>query len=266
MLTSTQSSNIKKIDFLVPELSSMNNYPKEIFYLGKKELLNKKKISIVGTRRPISYTKSLITEISSKLSSNDICIVSGAAMGTDAIAHSAAKSSNTIAVVANGLDIKYPAVNKKLILDIEQNGLVLSTYKEKEKARKYTFVHRNELVVALGDILIVSQADINSGTISSIDYALKMNKKVYTLAHRINDSLGTNKYVKEGLIEVIYDVEEFIKTIAPQHENSKLKDEFLEYCKVNSNYDDAVLKYQSKVFEYELEGKILVQNGSITVL
>lgn len=69
--------------------------------------------------------------MTSKLSSNNICIVSGAAMGVDSIAHAGAKSNNTIAVVANGLDIRYPSVNKNLIIDIENNGLILSTYKEK---------------------------------------------------------------------------------------------------------------------------------------
>ena len=165
-----------------------------------------------------------------------------------------------------GLDIKYPSINKTLITNIENEGLVISAYKDGEKARKYTFVHRNEIVVALGEVLIVSQADLNSGTISSIEYALKMNKKVYTLPHRINDSLGTNQYVKKGLIEVIYDIDEFIKTLNPNYQEDSKKDEFLNYCMQNPNYDMAVLKYQAKVFEYELEGKISVENGEIIVL
>ena len=143
--------------------------------------LNKRKISIVGTRRPNSYTKEFTYKLASKLSDANVCIVSGAAMGVDAIAHQGATSNNTIAVVANGLDIRYPSVNKNLIVDIEKNGLILSAYKENEKARNYTFVLRNEIVVALGEILIVTQADINSGTLSSVEYALKMGKKVYTL-------------------------------------------------------------------------------------
>ena len=254
-----------KIGFLIPELNSMKNYPKDIFYIGNTNLLKKKKVSIVGTRKPISYTKILINEISTKLSSCNIYVVSGAAMGTDAIVHKAASPKNTIAVVANGLDIKYPSINKKLIEEIEQQGLVISAYKAGEKPRKYTFVHRNEIVVALGDILIVSQADLNSGTISSIEYALKMNKKVYTLPHRINDSLGTNEYLKKGLIEVIYDVDSFIESLMPNYKKEILNDEFLEYCKNYPSYDEAVLKYQSKVFEYELEGKITIENSKIIV-
>lgn len=90
---------IKKIEFKIEELSSMKKYPNEIFYIGNTELLKRKKISIIGTRRPNSYTKEFTYKLSSKLSLNDICIVSGAAMGVDSIAHQGAKSNNTIAVV-----------------------------------------------------------------------------------------------------------------------------------------------------------------------
>lgn len=172
---------IQQIPFHILELDSMKKYPSELFYIGNTQLLKKRKISIVGTRRPNSYTKEFTHKLSSKLSNSGFCIVSGAALGVDAIAHNAAGFNNTIAVVANGLDIRYPSVNKNLISNIEKDGLMLSAYKEKEKARNYTFVLRNEIVVALGEVLIVTQADEKSGTLTSVEYALKMGKKVYTL-------------------------------------------------------------------------------------
>jgi len=257
---------IKKIDFKIDELSSMKNYPKDLYYIGNINLLNQKKVSIVGTRRPNSYTKEFTHKLASKLSNAGICIVSGAAMGVDALAHKASQNYNTIAVVANGLDIRYPSVNKTLIQNIEKNGLILSAYEEGNKARNYTFVHRNEIVVALGDILIVSEADIKSGSLTSVDYTLKMNKKVYTLPHRINESLGTQALVKKGLIEPIYDIDEFVENIAPKQIKTQIKDEFLEYCQNSPLYDEAVSKYNDKVFEYELMGKIEIRNGKIFVL
>lgn len=132
---------ISKINFEIDELTSMKKYPEELFYIGNLELLKRRKVSIIGTRRPNLYTKEFTYKLASKFCDAGICIVSGAAMGVDAIAHQGAKSNNTIAVVANGLDIRYPSVNKNLIIDIEKNGLILSAYKEKEKARNYTFVH-----------------------------------------------------------------------------------------------------------------------------
>ena len=102
--------------------------------------------------------------------------------------------------MANGLNIRYPAINEKLIKSIEEKGLVLSTYKDEQKARNYTFVQRNEIVVALGEILIVTQADLKSGTLSSIKYALEMGKEVYTIPHHINESLGTQDLLEKDLI------------------------------------------------------------------
>lgn len=54
-------------------------------------------------------------------------------MGVDSIAHSGAGLNNTIAVVANGLDIRYPSVNKNQIIEIEKNGLIISSFKEGKK-------------------------------------------------------------------------------------------------------------------------------------
>lgn len=256
---------ISNIDFKIDELSSMKKYPDELFYIGNTKLLKKKKISIVGTRRPNSYTKEFTYKLASKLSDAGICIVSGAAMGVDAIAHQGAKSNNTIAVVANGLDIRYPTINKNLIIDIERNGLILSSYKKCQSARNYTFVLRNEIVVALGEILIVTQADINSGTLTSIEYAIKMGKKVYTIPHRLNESLGTQNLVKQNLINVIYDIDEFIEKITGI-KNSSSEDEVLTFCKNNPTYEEAMNKFPNKIFEYELEGKIKIVNGKVQVI
>jgi DNA processing protein len=256
---------ISKIDFKIDELSSMKKYPDELFYIGNLELLKRKKISIIGTRRPNSYTKEFTYKLSSKFSDANICIVSGAAMGVDSIAHQGAKSNNTIAVVANGLDIRYPSVNRNLIIDIEKNGLIISAYKEKEKARNYTFVLRNEIVVALSDFLIVTEADLNSGSLTSVNYALKMGKKVYTLPHRINESLGTQELIKKGLVEVIYNIDEFIYNFSGL-KNVDVEDEVLIFCKKNPSYESAIAKYPNKIFEYELEGKIRIVNGKVIII
>ncbi len=253
---------ILKIDFKLDELLSMRKYPEGLFYIGN--LLKKRKISIIGSRRPNSYTKEFTYKLASKLSNVGICIISGAAMGVDAIAHQGAGTNNTIAVVANGLDIRYPSINKNLIIDIERNGLILSAYKEKEKAKNYTFVLRNEIVVALSELLIVTEADINSGSLTSVNYALKMGKDVYTLPHRINESLGTQELIKKGLIKVIYDIDEFIYNISGVR-NKLFEDEILKFCSLNPIYEEAYNKYPNKIFEYELEGKIRVENGKVYV-
>lgn len=253
----------KQFETKIDELKQMKNYPKQLFYKGDINLLKKRKVGIVGSRKPSSYTRLQTHKISSELAKRDIAIVSGAAIGVDAIAHTSCGSKNAIAVVANGLDIKYPAINKSLIESIEKEGLMLSAYEDGKKARNYTFVHRNEIVVALSEILIVTQADEKSGTLTSINYALAMGKEVFTIPHRLDESLGTQKLLEQGLIKPIYNLEKFLNRFG---EIKKEDDELFTYLNTNPTYDEAVLKYQDKIFELELEGKIQIQNGLITPL
>lgn len=163
--------------------------------------------------------------------------------------------------MANGLDIKYPAVNSKLISSIENEGLVLSMYQDTQKPRNYTFVQRNELVVALGEILIVTQADLNSGTLSSINYALKMGKEVYTIPHQIDDSLGTQKLLEKNLIKPIYNLENFVNNFGKikKSEDEKLSS----FLNTFPSYQDALRLYKDKIFQLELEGKIVIENGLV---
>lgn len=178
----------------------------------------------------------------------------------------AAGNNNTIAVVANGLDIKYPSVNKNQIIDIEKNGLMISSFKEGEKARNYTFVLRNEIAVALGEKLIVTEADIGSGSMTSVEFALKQNKEIFVLPHRINESLATNELIKKGLAKAIFDIDEFIESVVGVGLFKQNLDEILEYCKTSPLYDEALQKYPEKILEYELDGKIKIANGKIFLI
>ena len=243
----------------------MKKYPKELFYDGNLSLLDREKISIVGSRKPSKYSRMQIQNLASKLSKIGICIVSGGAMGIDAVAHNGAGSSNTISILPCGVDIRYPAVNKNLLNDIQKNGLLLSQFKDGDKSRSYTFVLRNELVVALGKVLVVGEADENSGTMRSVEFALSMGKDIYVLSQRIGESNGTNKLLLEGKAKAIYDVDSFINSVFP---NLKLNsqdnfDEFLHYCKTNPKYDDVLLKFPDRIFEAELNAEIEIINGRV---
>ena len=177
-----------KIDFTLPELESMKKYPDALYAKGDATLLNRPKVSIVGTRRPSAYTRQYTYDLAKALSRRGVCIVSGAAMGVDAIAHQGAGAENTIAVMANSLDIRYPSVNRVLIEEIENKGLTLSQFDPDFKVTAWSFVLRNEIVVALGEFLVVTEADADSGSMRIVEYALKMEKKIFVLPHHIGES------------------------------------------------------------------------------
>jgi len=247
----------------IVSLESMKNYPKKLFYKGNEGLLKRPKVSIVGSRRPSNYTRDFTYILAKALSLRGVCIVSGAAMGVDAIAHEGAGNNNTIAVVANGLDIRYPAVNKNLILEIEKNGLVLSQFNDGFRATGWSFVVRNELVVALGDILIVTEADLDSGSMRSVEYALKMDKQIYVLPHRLSDSLGTQKLLEEYNAIAITNIDSFVAIFGEAVESSIEKDDFFYFCQAFPTFDETLTKFGDRVYEAELDGHITIHNGIV---
>jgi len=254
---------IKKLEYKIAQLEDMKKYPQQIHYIGNTQLLKKRKVSIVGTRHPSQYTKIMTQKIASKLASMDICIVSGGAMGVDAIAHRASGVNNTIMVAGTGLDIRYPKINSKLIQEIEENALVISQFEKGSPSKRYNFPLRNELIVALGDILIVTQADLNSGTMRSVEYALGMKKEIYVLSHRVGESVGTNELLLNNKAKGIYDIDKFIEEYTGSKINTKELDEFLLYAQNNPKYDEAIKKYPSRVFEAELNGEIEIKEAII---
>ncbi|MBT5933905.1 DNA-processing protein DprA [Sulfurimonas sp.] len=255
---------IEEVNFHIGECESMKKYPTKLFYIGNTKLLTNKKISIIGSRKPNQYARHKTQELAQKLSNAGVCIVSGGAIGVDAISHKAAGSSNTILVSATGLDKRYPAINSTLIAEVERNGLVMSQFEKGSPSTKYNFVLRNELVVALGDVLVVTYADLNSGSMRSVEYALKMGKEIYVLAHRIGESAATNKLLEEGKAKAIYDIDTFVSMFGKSSIMvNKSSDDFLEFCKTNPTYDEALAKFPSRVFEAELSGEIDVRNARI---
>ncbi len=251
----------------IKELASMKKYPQNLSYSGDLKLLKKTKISIVGTRKPSKYTREFTQKLASTLSKHNICVVSGGAMGVDATAHLGAGSSNTISVLPCGIDIKYPSVNKNLLCDIERDGLLLSQFEYGFKARPWSFVTRNELVVALGEVLVVCEAELGSGSMRSIEYAIAMNKEIFVLPQRLGESSATAFLLNSGKAKAIYDIDEFVSQFSDEIDlNPYAKsDEFLEFCQTNPTYDEALVKFPNRVFEAELSGEIEVINAKIVL-
>lgn len=227
-------------------------------YLGNVELLQKPLVSIVGSRRPNSYTKTLTLKLANALVRSGKVVVSGGAMGVDALAHRGAGAKNTIAVLGSGIDVLYPAINKELLRSIAKEGLLLSQFDNNFKPTKWSFVVRNKIVVTLGEYLVITQADLGSGSMRSAEIALEMGKKIYVFPHRIGESEGTNYLLKNNLAEPIWDIDEFVGT--------KEEDDFVAYLKTSPLFEEAIERYGERIYEAELEGLIRVENSRIVYL
>ena len=235
----------------------------KISYRGDLSLLDRPKVSIVGSRKPSQYTKRFTHEIAKALANRGVVVVSGAAMGVDAIAHSAAGVENTIAILPTGIDIRYPSVNEELIKNIEQRGLIMSQFDDGFRATSWSFVLRNEVVVALGDILVITEADEGSGSMRSAEYALQMGKDIYVLPHQLDHSKGTNALLRKSKAKPIYDVEEFASMFGDVVQSDIAKDEFYYFCQQSPTLDEALANFGSRIYEAELEGIIVIQDGRV---
>jgi DNA processing protein len=240
---------------LPKSLATLKKPPITLYFEGDPTLLSKKMISIVGTRRPSLYTKEMTSLLAKKFAQIGYVVVSGAAMGVDALAHKGA-FTNTIAVMANSLDLTYPAVNKKLINDMRNQSLILSEYPKTTPATKYSFVLRNRIVVALGECLIITEADLNSGSLRSFEYAKELGKKVYVLSHRVGESLGTQELLADGLATAITNLDEFVSSFG---ELVGIDDE-LSYFNTPKSLAQALEEFGDRVYEFELEGLVEIKN------
>ena len=201
--------------------------------------------------------------LTNALAKRGVAIVSGAAMGVDAIAHLGAGSENTIAVLPSGIDIRYPATNREIIMDIEKRGLTLSQFEEGFRATAWSFVLRNELVVALGDVLVVTEADLGSGSMRSVEYAQQMGKEIYVLIHQIDQSQGTQSLLRSGEAKPIYDTESFASLFGVESCMQIPKDDFYYFCQKHPTLDKVVEQFGDRVYEAELEGVVSIEGGLV---
>ena len=250
---------IRPCSFFPKELNILPKPPESLYYIGNCDLLKRRKVSIVGTRRPIAYTKEMTRKIAQHLKEAGFAVVSGAAMGVDAIAHQGA-FPDTIAVMGNSLEYLYPAVNRSLIERIYDEGLALSEYEKGYRATRYSFVIRNRIVVALGEALIITQADPKSGTMRSAQIAKELGKPIYVLPHRLGESLGTQQLLEEGAAKPILSIEGLIEALGGVPEAAKEEDPLLAFAASHPSLREALDRFGERIYEYELEGKIVIEH------
>jgi DNA processing protein len=256
--------DIVEIPFRIGELEAMGRYPEKLWMVGDEGLLKRRKVSIVGSRRPNAYSKNMVMRLAAALAERNVAVVSGGAMGIDAMAHRGAGADKTIAVMACGLKHRYPSVNGSMLDEIGRKGLLLSQFEPDFRARPWSFVVRNELVVALGEVLIVGEAERDSGTMRSVEYALAMGREVFVLPHRLGESEGTQTLLRVGKATPIYDIEEFADRFGKRAEREE--DDFTAFCLGAPTYEEVVAKFGERLFEAELEGIVTVRDGRVILL
>jgi len=146
-----------------------------------------RRLCVVGARRASPETLVRLRRLIGDIAANERAkgpsweIVSGAAVGIDAAAHRAALENGmrTSAVLANGIDISYPACNEALIEEIAGSGGLLTELLPGAPPRRSFFPTRNRLLAALADAVLVVQAGETSGSLITAGWAVKLRRPLF---------------------------------------------------------------------------------------
>lgn len=167
-----------------------------------EDLLLAPRITIVGTRKATPYGSRVAEAFASAFALEGIAVVSGMALGIDAHAHQAALQTGglTMAILGCGVDVVYPRRHLTLYNKIVATGVVASELPPGTAPARWTFPHRNRLLAALGDAVLVGEASRISGALHTVDWALELGRPVFSVPGPITSEghQGCNMLIYDG--------------------------------------------------------------------
>jgi DNA processing protein len=185
-----------------PALREIYDPPVMLFVQGRVELLSSIMLAVVGSRRATPYGMAATERLAGDLAKAGFTIVSGMARGIDSAAHKAALEAggNTAAVFGSGLDVIYPAENRRLAEDIGKRGLLISEYPMASPAYPQNFPVRNRIVSGMSAGVIVVEGAQYSGSTITARLSLDQGREVFAVPGNITSKMswGPNLLIKQG--------------------------------------------------------------------
>jgi DNA processing protein len=186
--------------------------PPVLFFIGRRELLNRPALAIVGSRNATPQGIENARAFASALSQAGLTIVSGLALGIDAGAHRGALEGpgSTLACVGTGLDRVYPPAHRELAHEIARTGGLLSEFVPGTPPLRHNFPRRNRLISGLARGVLVVEATLSSGSLITARLAGEQGREVFAIPGSIHSpfSRGCHRLIREGakLVETAQDV------------------------------------------------------------
>lgn len=169
-------------------------------------------VAIVGSRRATIYGKAIAESIARELAGRGLTIVSGGARGIDTAAHKGALAAGgrTIAFLGCGIDVTYPAENRKLFEAIADAGAVVSEFPFGSTPEPWRFPPRNRLISGMSLGVLICQSPEASGALITAGYAAEQGKDVFAVPGNVDDerNAGCHRLIKDGarLVENARDI------------------------------------------------------------
>lgn len=224
-------------------LLNIDKFPKKIYYVGNCNLLNHKKIvAIVGARDCSEYGRKYAGIFAMELAKNDVCVISGLAVGIDAAAHQGAvyEKGKTIAVLGGGMKHLYPRENIWLYNEIIANdGCVITEHEDDEETKLEGFPKRNRIISGMADAVLVIEARRSGGTLVTARYAKLHKKKLYCIPHNLDSKsgVGTNELILKGA-QIVTDPMQIVKDLYGRNEKDCIQEIEEEKIQVSEEYSE----------------------------
>lgn len=197
-------------------LAAIDAPPPVLWTRGRATLAARPSVSIVGARNASSLGLRIARKLAAGLGHHEHAVTSGLARGIDTAAHSAALKTGTIAVLAGGIDVIYPAENAVLAASIADQGLLLSDQPIGTRPTARHFPRRNRLIAGLSRGVVVVEAAQGSGSLITARDALDMGREVFAVPGNPLDAraAGCNALIRDGAL-LVRDVDDILEALAP---------------------------------------------------
>jgi DNA processing protein len=183
-------------------LRELHDPPPLLWSIGSFDIIRAPVVAVVGTRRATPYAYRMTRAIVQALVRGGATIVSGMALGVDAVAHTATleANGNTVAVLGTGADIAYPRGHVTLHRTLAARGLVLSELPPGARADAGSFPRRNRIIAGLAQLTIVVEAPLKSGALITATVAMDLGRDVAAVPGPIDSpqSEGSNALIRDG--------------------------------------------------------------------
>jgi len=234
-------NTLKLTDTLYPEsLKHIDSAPPQIYFIGAplSDWMDRPKLAVVGSRKTSLYGREATDRLVGELARLGIVIISGLALGIDSIAHKAAldRGGLTVAILPTPINKIYPASHANLARSIIVNGgTVISEHSPGKPIYKSNFTFRNRIISGLADGVLITEAAMRSGSLTTARFGLEQGKTVMAVPGNITSvgSEGTNQLIKTGATpvtsveDVLYALNINLKNIKKDHYRGTLEEEKL---------------------------------------
>jgi len=212
--------------FLIPtdptwpqSLQDLATPPIALVAKGDPALLSRDSLAIVGSRNPTQYGLRIAQEFAAGFVDREWAIVSGGAYGIDAAAHKGALVAEgiTVAVIATGIDINYPAGHARLFAEIAELGCLVSEVPPGTFAVPARFLARNRIIAALSNATLVVEAAFRSGSLRTARDAAELMRPVMAIPGPITSpvSEGCHRLIGERAAEIVTSVADAVEFLSP---------------------------------------------------